>query len=501
MRFSFSQELRQEQKQILSQRMIQSMEILQLPLMELNERIEMELEKNPLLETEEENENTASETSEHDTVEIEEREEAFFEIEKEISIGETPNSQDDFQVADEFSEMYSDTIDEAPSRSQNWLEDESERRSDAFANIPSHEQTLQEFLIDQLTWYDLDNELRWMVERIICNLDRSGYLSLNGRELLGPKATEADLAVFDKALEIVRELDPKGVGAKDVKDCLLMQLQPGQPYYEELNTLIRLHLEDLEHNRLPLISRQTGYSIALIQDALAELRKLNPRPGASFADNPVPAIIPDISVEKNEDGRFVVRLEDDRVPNLRISNYYRELMKQRDTDRETKEYIKQKVGSAQWLIDAILQRRSTLTKVSQAIVDHQVDFFELGQHAMKPLKMQQIADIVGVHVTTVSRACDDKWLQCSQGIFPLRRFFTGGIASTDGSEEEIAQDAVRQKLQEIVDEEDKERPYSDEELVKKLEVAGIKVARRTIAKYRGIMNIPSSRERRVWTDK
>lgn len=493
MRFSFGQELRQAQKQILSQRMIQSMEILQLPLQELEERIDMEMEKNPLLEMDEESgEDSATEGPQEadDT--------GFFEVEKEIVVGDSPNSQDDFRIADEFAATYSDTIDELPSRSQNWIEDEEGRRDDAFANIASHDQTLEEHLIEQLSWYDLEESVRWMAERIICNLDRNGFLPYDAAELLGPKAAQEDFLTFEEALLIVKELEPSGVGAKNVNECLLMQLRPGRPYYEELQVLIRSHLEDLEHNRLPYISKQTGFSIQLIGRALDELRKLNPRPGASFAYDPTPPIIPDVFIDKDEDGKYTARLEEGRLPSLRISRYYRELMKQRDTDKDTKEYIKQKVGSAQWLIDAIMQRRNTLLRVSQAIVDLQLDFFEFGPGSLKPLKMQQVADIVGVHVTTVSRACDEKWLQCSQGIFALKRFFTGGVSTTEEGEEEIAQDVVHQKLQELVNSENKEKPYSDEELVTLLEEGGVKVARRTIAKYRQALNIPSSRERRQW---
>jgi RNA polymerase sigma-54 factor len=193
-----------------------------------------------------------------------------------------------------------------------------------------------------------------------------------------------------------------------------------------------------------------------------------------------------------------VWLDEGRTPRLHISNYYRDLMKHSDTTKDTRDYIKQKVSSAQWLIDSIQQRRQTLTRVSQAIVEHQMDFLDYGPASIKPLKMQQIADKVGVHVTTVSRAVDDKWIQTPQGIFPLKRFFNSSVAASDG-EEDVAQDAVRLKLQEIVDREDKSKPFNDEELMKALQEEGVSVARRTVVKYRQLMNIPNSRERRVWT--
>jgi RNA polymerase sigma-54 factor len=193
----------------------------------------------------------------------------------------------------------------------------------------------------------------------------------------------------------------------------------------------------------------------------------------------------------------VVRLEDTQLPTLHISPYYRKLLQDADTTEETREYIKRKVNSAQWLIESIEQRRSTLTKVSQAIVDHQTAFLNKGPEAIEPLKMQQIADKVGVHVTTVSRAVDDKWIQTPRGIFPLKRFFCGGTTSAGG--EEVAWDIVRLKLQEVIDKEDKQHPLSDDQLVAEMAAQGITVARRTITKYRKAMNIPSSRQRRDWS--
>jgi RNA polymerase sigma-54 factor len=263
--------------------------------------------------------------------------------------------------------------------------------------------------------------------------------------------------------------------------------------------LIEHHLEDLENNRLPQISKKTGYSIDDIKEIWEELRKLKPKPGADFSESTVPNVTPDVFVELNDEGRYEVRLEDRDLPALRISPDMRKLLREAATtkDKSTLEYIKKKVNAANWLIDAIEQRRSTLTRVSQAIVDHQTKFLDEGPEFIEPLKMQQIADKVGVHVTTVSRAVDDKWIQSPRGIFPLKRFFVGGTTSADG--EEVAWDRVRIKLQEIVDGEDKSKPLSDDALVEELAKAGITVARRTVTKYRKAMNIPSSRQRRDWS--
>jgi RNA polymerase sigma-54 factor len=255
----------------------------------------------------------------------------------------------------------------------------------------------------------------------------------------------------------------------------------------------------LRDNRLPAVQKATGYSIDRIQRAWQELRKLNPKPGARFAETQVPFVTPDVRLELDDDGRYRVAVDDDRTPQLYISEYYRRRLATGTATPQEKEFIKRKINSAQWLIDSIQQRRSTLTKVSQAIVDYQKKFLDEGPEFIEPLKMQQIADQVGVHVTTVSRAVDDKWIQTPRGLFPLRRFFVGGTRTEDG--EDVAWDTIRLKLQEVIDKEDKSNPLSDDDLVRELKKHGLTVARRTITKYRQKMDIPSSRQRRDWSKK
>jgi RNA polymerase sigma-54 factor len=303
--------------------------------------------------------------------------------------------------------------------------------------------------------------------------------------------------VAEKALSIVQSLDPPGIAARDLRECLLAQLDPDMDFYEEMRTLISSHLEDLRDNRLPLIEKVTGLSIEEIQETWIELRKLNPKPGASFAETFTPTVTPDVSVERTDDGHYKVIVDESRTPTLYISRYYRERLQSGTATPEEREYIKRKINAAQWLIESIEQRRNTLTRVSQAIVDHQTKFLDNGPEFIEPLKMQQIADKVGVHVTTVSRAVDDKYIQTPRGIFALKRFFVGGTKSDEG--EEVAWDIIRIRLQEIVDKEDKTSPFSDDELVEELKKLGLVVARRTVTKYRQKMNIPSSRQRRDWT--
>jgi RNA polymerase sigma-54 factor len=498
MRLSLGQDLRMVQKQILAPRMIQSMEILQLPILALQERIDQEMEENPVLELKTEEPETAEEETE---AEAEDREspDAPTEDERELVIDETHSNEDDFERLMKMDEEWPDHFEERSHGSRGEIEEAGDRKLDAMANMVDRPQSLQDYLHDQLGWFDLDPDLRTMADRIIYNLDGNGYLQGRLEDSLGADATSEDLAVATRALAMVQKLDPPGVGARDLRECLLLQLVPGSPHYEELRTLIGNHLEDLEQNRLPLISRRTGYSIELIHTVLDELRKLNPKPGTEYDNVVATPVTPDVFVESDEEGKYRVRLEDADTPSLFISPYYRRLFQDPDTTQETREYIKRKINSAQWLIDSIQQRRNTLLKVSRAIVDYQKSFLDKGPEAIEPLKMQQIADQVGVHVTTVSRAVDEKWIQTPRGIFPLKRFFCGGTTSAAG--EEVAWDTVRRKLQEIVDNEDKQHPLSDDQLVQQLAAAGITVARRTVTKYRKAMGILSSRQRREWGDK
>ena len=509
MRLSFGQQMQMAQKQMLAPRMIQSMEILQLPILALQERIDQEMQDNPCLDVVDPNEEGEGDRLESEEARLEAAD-APNENEKELVVAEDSNNEDDFERLVNMAESLPDDYEERSRPSRGQMEAEGDRAHDQMANMVARPESLCDYLHHQLSWFDLDADVRPMADRIIFSLDTNGYLKTPLEELLpvAPADTpqdavtyrKAQLELAEKALGIVQHLDPPGVGARSLKECLLLQLRPGTPLVEEVRTLIEEHLSDLENNRLPVISKKTGLTIDQINAAWEELRHLKPKPGADFSETTVPTVTPDVFLEKDEEGKYVVRLEDGDLPSLYVSPYYRKLLKQASgADADTKEYIKRKVNSAQWLIEAIQQRRNTLSRVSQAIVDHQTRFLDEGPEAIEPLKMQQIADKVHVHVTTVSRAVDDKWIQTPRGIFPLKRFFVGGTTGADG--EEVAWDRVRLKLQEIVDNEDKSKPLSDDALVKELDKAGVTVARRTVTKYRKAMDIPSSRQRRDWSEK
>ncbi len=493
MRLSLGLEARQVQVQKLAPRMIQSMEILQLAQMALQERIELEMSENPLLEMQD------PETDfQEDQYAEAESPDSPAESEKELVVDEKQDNAEDFERLDELDRELPEFFDESPRRSANQMSEDADRKHDQIANIAARPESLHDHLLHQLGELDLHPDVREIAERIVSCLDSQdgGYFRSSLEDLLPPHADRERLKLAREALNVVQSLDPPGIAARDLRECLLLQLTPDMPYYEELKTIITSHLEDLRDNRLPQIKRKTGYSIEHIQATWDELRKLNPKPAAGFAETHVPTVTPDVQVEKGEDGRYHVVVDEYRTPQLRISEYYRSRLANGTATDEEKEFIRRKLNAAQWLIDSIEQRRNTLAKVAQEIVNYQQRFLDEGPEFIEPLKMQQIAEKVGVHVTTISRAVDDKWIQTPRGILPLRRFFVGGTQSSDG--EEVAWDTIRLKLQEVVDQEDKSNPYSDEDLVRQLERHGLKVARRTITKYRQKMGIPGSRQRRDW---
>ncbi len=480
MRLDTTQQMRTEMRLRMAPRMIQSMEILQLPIMALQERIEQELGENPMLE--DLRDSARTETDEEPA-------------EAPAATESAPESEpDEFDSLISLDENWSEIYDEGPRRSRASLSEESDRKQEAMQNMASRPRSFHDDLADQLSFFDCEPIVREVAEYIIHNLDERGLFLLDLHDVVRDFNGRATWEQAEEALRIVQRLDPPGVGARDLRECLLLQLTAETPCHDVLHVLISQHFDDLEHNRLPVIEKKTGIPIDKIKEALEHLRRLNLRPGASFEmDNPH-YVIPDLIVEYEDQGSYQVRLADENAPQLAISRDYLKQLRNKDTDPATREYIQKKIQSARWLIESIEQRRNTLLRVARAIIEHQKDLLDKGPEFIEPLKMQQIADRVGVHVTTVSRAVDDKWVQTPRGIFPLKRFFGGGTTTAAG--DEIAWDTIKQKLLEVIAKEDKQSPLSDEEIVDKMGEQGLKVARRTVTKYRQNLLIPSSRQRR-----
>ena len=499
MRLDTSLVTRMDQRMLLAPRMIQSMEILQLAVMALQERIEHELEENPVLEVREgdgeaedaefEDFNPLSTDPEHGDVDN---------PEAPLDIDTRGDAEKDFDRLDAINTDWGDHFNEEHRVSSNRIDEEGDKKHDAMVNMAARPQSLQDYLNDQVGFLEGTEQELSLIRYLISHLDERGYLASPLEEIGKGLGEDIPLHELEDSLDRLQHLEPRGVGARDYTECLLLQLTPETPHRDLVRLLILNHLEDIQHNRLPIIEKKTGASLAVIMEAIEVLKhSLNPKPGAQFHSENIPYVVPDVAVERNEAGDYEVKLLDDWTPNLYISRRYVEFCKDRGQDQAARDYLKRKIQSAQWLIEAIEQRRSTLAKVTRAIIQHQRNFMDKGPEHIEPLKMQQIADQVGVHVTTISRAVDEKWVQTPRGIFPLKRFFGGGTQMANG--EEVAWETIKNKLLEIVGDEDKANPYSDEELVDKLSESGYPVARRTVTKYRKMLHIQSSRQRKVWT--
>jgi RNA polymerase sigma-54 factor len=498
MQLNTSLSARMEQRQMIAPRMIQSMEILQLGVMALQERLEHEMEENPVLEPGEAPPVEDADADADEAVAVPEPEADVTDPRKELVIEDSTDNEKDFDRLEAMNEAWADHFNEDSRPSSNHIDEAMDKKHDAMLNMASRPQSLQDYLNDQVGFLDADEAEKELIRYVISHTDERGYLSTPLEEIALSLGEAVPLARLEAALAKVQKLEPAGVGARTVEECLLLQVTNETPYREVVRLLIQNHLEDLQHNRMPIIEKKTGYSFDIIQHAFEVLKHLNPKPGAAFTSDNIPYVVPDILVERKDDGEYDVKLEDDWTPNIFISRRYLDMYRNKAEDPKAREWLKRKLQSAQWLIDAIEQRRSTLIKVTRAIIQHQRAFLDKGPENIEPLKMQQIADLVGVHVTTVSRAVDDKWVQTPRGIFPLKRFFGGGTHTSTG--EEVAWETIKQKLLEIIGNEDKANPLSDEDLVNKLSETGYPVARRTVTKYRKMLSIPSSRQRKVWTE-
>jgi len=298
-------------------------------------------------------------------------------------------------------------------------------------------------------------------------------------------------------LKAVQNLEPPGVGARDLKECLLLQLDAEGATGRDVSLekeLVHRFLRDIEMNRLPQIAKRTGRNIEQVKGAIENLSRLNSRPGALVGQRTAPVIAPEVTVEVAPGGETKVSMSDGNQPTLYISKTYRKLARDRNTDPQTRQFVQKSIRSAQWLIGAIEQRRKTVRRVVEEVFRVQRRFLEEGQQALKPLPMAEVANKVGVHVATVSRAVAGKYVQTPRGIYPLRMFFSGGTTTADG--QDVAWDAVRLRLKEIIDAEDKAHPLNDDELAAELRKHGLDIARRTVAKYRGLLDIAPARKRR-----
>jgi len=545
MRFETSQHMKLGQQMKLAPRMIQSMEILQMPLAELEERIDQELASNPTLELQE-NEPDADELRRMRDERAEEQRDAAREIEHDESGGDDFARLDSFEQANPeaadnaFDDSYDTRRDgeiwnrdriESRNGASSRLDGEPDAKLEAMSNAPARGESLPDQLVRQWGMVEVDPRLRPLGEAIIAFLDEDGYLrtpleevrdkapppaGLNGSAASWPPPIER----WEDALQAVQLfLEPAGIAARDARECLLLQIDAAlagdlrldasigaddehatiapPDVLRNTRTLVEHHLDDLVKNRLPKVAEKTGLSIDDVKRAIEAMRRLSLAPGKRLSIERPEPITPDVIVEYDEiEDRYFAYLNEARAVDLRLNREYAMMAKDRAVPKADRDFLKKNLSNAQWLIEAVEQRRQTLLRVVNMVIAEQRAYFDEGPEALRPLPMTQVAEQLGVHVATVSRAVSDKWLATPRGTVPLRGFFTGGLSTESG--EEMSYDAVRAALREVVDAEDKARPMSDEALAKALQERGIDIARRTVAKYRGMMDIPPARLRRAY---
>jgi len=457
------QETRLEQK--LSPQLIQSLKLLQLPTLELERYLKTELETNPLLE-------------EVQTAEVS-TEQAL--REQRDATGDQFDEQDWRQIIADGSDVGGRGLRPDTSRE--------------FEELPQPAETsLQEHLLSQLNLTDLDGTERTVAEEIIGNINEDGYLAATLEEIAA--AIGVDPEAVESVLPVVQGFDPSGVGARDLGECLAIQLRERGEENTILMALVEEHLEDLQHHRITAIAKALDLLESDVQSAVEELSQLNPRPAAGRFGAAARTILPDLLVEK-VDGRFMVLFNDRSLPSLKISSLYKEILaRDSQASEDTRKYVLDKLNGARWLLRAIAQRRSTMIKVMEYIVRAQYEFLERGIMHLRPMTLQEVADAIGMHVSTVSRVTNGKYVQTPQGVFELKYFFGGRIENKDGRD--ASNKSIKERIERLVKEEDGRKPLSDQKIVDILQEEGYEIARRTVAKYRDAMGILPARYRKQY---
>ncbi|MBK9128715.1 MAG: RNA polymerase factor sigma-54 [Phycisphaerales bacterium] len=478
--------LRQEQR--LTPQLIQAMDILQLNALALESRIAQEVDGNPALEVlpgdedvPEVSESAAEESSGGDD-------------ERALVVGDGSGAE--FERLDSLVREY-DWIDDEyrGSYSRSRADEAADSKQEAMNNAVARPPSLQEHLDEQWSLVDVSPRIRDIGTRIIAELDDNGRLTTALQTIaqdLDPPASMDELLF---ALREVQLLDPPGVAARNLQECLLLQLDalPGENELER--RILQEHFDDLQRNRIPQIAKALGVEVDEVKAAIEVIGRLSLSPGSDLVATPAPAVVPDLVVEYDEAAdRYDVRLARGNLRELRISPEFRELLERSRGDPKTREYVKQKIEAAAAIVDAVRFRRERLLEVGRHVVAAQRDFLDRGEKHLRILRMSDLAERLGCDPSTISRTVDEKYVQTPRGVYPLRFFFTGGAATDEG--EELGWASIRAKVEEIIAGEDKSNPLSDDEIVARLSQAGVEIKRRTVAKYRAQLNIPPARQRR-----
>jgi RNA polymerase sigma-54 factor len=486
------------QSLVLAPQLQQSLALLQAPTLELKALVEQELQQNPVLEE--------ASAAEIETQEKEDRDsepaEASDPAEPPADVTMDPASErdasepvDDFeaeferlvQLDQEWRDHFAQT--NLPMRAS---AEEEEKRQFMFDSLVAAT-SLQQMLLDQVRESALPEEQWPIAEILIGNIDDYGYLKASIEELAFSTNLPAEKTL--EVLKVIQGFDPSGVGARDLRECLLLQLERiGQQNSLEYR-IVNEFMDALGKRRIPEIARGTGTEVDEVQEALERIARLEPRPGRAFLPDNDQYVLPEVFVQRSGED-FIVTTNNEQIPHLRISNTYKDLMAQGKNTPEVRNYIREKIRAGKFLIKSLHQRQQTILNIAKEIVQRQREFLEKGVAFLKPLTMVQVAEIVGVHETTVSRAVSGKYIQTPQGIFEMKYFFTAGIQTASG--DGLSNTSVKDMIAEIFKKEDSGKPLSDQEVVRMLQEKGIVIARRTVAKYRTELNILPSNLRKVY---
>ncbi len=479
-----STQLKQELK--INPRLYQAMDLLYMPLLDLQQHLKQELLNNPFLEM----------------VEPEEEEEEEAPGEPEAS---SPTQEEEKSGADEidWEEILLDGFDAGGRR------EEHEER-EYYEPVTVDTRDLSDHLRDQINLLDLTPRQQFLAEEFLGNIGEDGYLACSLEDILtgandalrdaAERATREDdlqlytLSEIEDMLGVIQGLDPPGVGARDLRECLMLQLREAGLEQSVPYRLVRDCFDELINHRWSEISKRFGISPADVQRAADEIAKLDPKPGLVYSSGGDNYIIPDLIVEKI-DGKYHVFLNDANLPRLKLSRAYQEIARDKKKfDGESKEFISNKLNSANWMIQAIEQRRQTMLKVMNYIVERQRDFFEKGVQHLKPLTLREVAEVINMHESTVSRVTNEKYVQTPRGVLPLKFFFSSGLSTTAG--EDVSARGIKAQIQKLVSEENARHPLTDQAIVNILKQRGVNIARRTVAKYRDQLGVLSARMRK-----
>ncbi|HEU4877906.1 MAG TPA: RNA polymerase factor sigma-54 [Gemmatimonadaceae bacterium] len=481
---SQSTQLRQELK--INPRLYQAMDLLYMPLLDLQQHLKQELLNNPFLDLVE-----AEEEDEEEQTEAE-------------AAAETPEEKERGEEID-WEEILLDGFDTAGGRRE-----EHEER-EYYEPVTVATRDLSDHLRDQVALLELSPRELLLADEFLGNINDDGYLatpvpqiidSVNEMIAEAAEAEDRELAELplytveegEVMLKKVQDLDPPGVGARDLRECLMLQLEEAGLSQSVPFRLVRDCFDELIAHRWSEISKRFGISAADVQKAADEIAKLDPKPGLRFRSGDENYIIPDLIVDKI-DGQYHVFLNDANLPRLRLSKAYQEIARDKKKfEGENKEFISNKLNSANWMIQAIEQRRQTMLKVMNYIVERQRDFFEKGVQYLKPLTLREVAEVISMHESTVSRVTNEKFVQTPRGVLPLKFFFSSGLSTTGG--EDVSARGIKDQIQKLVENEDPKHPLTDQAIVNILKESGVQIARRTVAKYRDQLGVLSARMRK-----